>query len=190
MKYQPLISDRFFHVYNRGNNRENLFVEERNYEYFLQLMFKHLLPVAEIYSYCLLKNHFHLLVRMRSIENSKLISRGFSNLFNAYAKAINKSYNRTGSLFQDRFARIMVEDEKYLRNLILYIHLNPKKHKFVEDFRSYKFSSYQSLISFESCKLEKEKIINLFGDRKNFIRVHINQQENINLPNLTGLGDL
>ena len=92
--------DYFYHIYNRANNYENLFVEERNYSYFLQLIKKHLLPTCEIYAYCLMKNHFHLLLRLKSekeLDKTLRIKREaqpFSNLFNAYAKAINKAYSR------------------------------------------------------------------------------------------------
>ena len=62
-------------------------------------------------------------------------SQHFSNLFNAYTKAINKAYGRTGSLFQDRFGRIQVTADAYFTNLIYYIHHNPQKHGLVDDFR-------------------------------------------------------
>lgn len=52
----------YYHVYNRGNNKEDIFFEKANYHYFLQLMNKYISPVANIYSYCLLKNHFHILI--------------------------------------------------------------------------------------------------------------------------------
>ena len=111
----PLESGMFYHIYNRGTNREDIFVQERNYRYFLQLYVKHIEPAAETYAYCLLKNHFHVLVRIKDAEaqNPKGLERplgsiAFSNFFNAYAKAINKAYGRTGSLFQHPFGRIPV----------------------------------------------------------------------------------
>ena len=61
----PLQLGAYYHIYNRGINRENVFREERNYRYFLELYAKHIEPVAETYAYCLLKNHFHVLVRTR-----------------------------------------------------------------------------------------------------------------------------
>src|SRR5690606_23871260 len=133
MKYGALQANRYYHIYNRGNNREKIFLESRNYEYFLLLLEKHIVPVANVYAYCLLSNHFHLLIKTKNIEDEIIISRSFSNFFNAYTKAINKGYNRTGSLFQDRFKRIMVENEEYFKTLILYIHLNPSNHKFTDD---------------------------------------------------------
>jgi hypothetical protein len=65
----PLISEQYYHIYNCGNNGENLFFEERNYPYFLKLYAKYIYPVTNTYAYCLMKNHFHLLVRMKPLED-------------------------------------------------------------------------------------------------------------------------
>lgn len=62
----PLLHDTYYHIYNRGINRENIFIEERNYDLFLKLYEKHLSPVTDLFSYCMLRNHFHLLVRVKS----------------------------------------------------------------------------------------------------------------------------
>ncbi len=123
MKYEPLQKHNYYHIFNRGNNGIDLFFEVENYDYFLSLIKKYIVPIADILSYCLLKNHFHLLVKTKDIENEKLISQGFSNLFNAYTKSINKRYNRTGSLFQNKFKRIRISNENYLIQLIVYINL-------------------------------------------------------------------
>jgi len=68
-KLIPLQPGQYYHLYNRGNNRENIFREERNYTYFLRLYAKHIEPVAETYAYCLLRNHFHVLVKIRDAEH-------------------------------------------------------------------------------------------------------------------------
>jgi REP element-mobilizing transposase RayT len=64
----PLLYNTYYHIYNRGTNGENIFIEERNYEYFLKLYEKHILPIADTFAYCLLKNHFHISVRIKSEE--------------------------------------------------------------------------------------------------------------------------
>jgi putative transposase len=64
----PLLYNTYYHIYNRGVNGENIFVEERNYDLFLRLYEKHLLPVTDLFSYCMLRNHFHISVRVRSKE--------------------------------------------------------------------------------------------------------------------------
>ena len=117
---EALISGLYYHIYNRGNNREILFRETKNYAYFLNLYAKYIHPIADTYAYCLMSNHFHLLVRLKSIDEqtktgpvsetgpvSKLLepSRQFNNLFIAYAKAFNKVYQRSGALFESPFKR-------------------------------------------------------------------------------------
>ncbi len=111
----PLQYGQYYHIYNRGNNREDLFREPRNYAYFLALYAKQIEPVAETLAYCLLGNHFHLLVRIKEeadcrLKSGRLLnpSQQFSNLFNGYAKAVNNAYHRTGNLFQRPFGRIPV----------------------------------------------------------------------------------
>ncbi len=71
MPNEPLQFGQYYHIYNRGNNRENLFVEPRNYTYFLRLFAKHIQPVAETFAYCLLPNHFHFFIRTRSEEEQE-----------------------------------------------------------------------------------------------------------------------
>ncbi|NEN22726.1 transposase [Cryomorpha ignava] len=177
MKYEPIISDQFYHIYNRGNNGENIFIEEKNYSYFLGLMKKHVTPIADIYAYCLLKNHFHIVLITKSIQDENKISQGISNLFNSFAKAINKTYDRSGSLFQTRFPRKRITNEDYLRAMILYVHLNPKHHGFTTDYRGYPHSSYRALISSKHSELKRTEIINLFEDLDNFIYCHQYRQD-------------
>jgi putative transposase len=176
----PLKPGVFYHIFNRGTNRENVFVEERNYRYFLQLYLKYIESVAETFAYCLLKNHFHLLVRMKEVEDPiPLGSMAFSNFFNAYAKAINKAYGRTGSLFQHPFGRIPVLTQSYLMQLVRYIHLNPQKHGLIGDFREWPWSSYHSFDqtlkvseTFRVSTIHRDEVIGWFDDTKGFITAH------------------
>ena len=172
MKYETLKSGCVYHIFNQGNNKEVLFKELRNYNYFLKLVAKHILPVAEIYAYCLLPNHFHFAIRIKDDIIPKKISQAFSNLFNAYAKSINRAYKRTGSLFKRKFARIRVKDEDYLKNLILYIHTNAEHHGIIHDFKLYKHSSYNAYISSKHTQISKDYIIGLFDSIENFKKCH------------------
>ncbi len=177
----PLHPGEFYHIYNRGNNREDLFREERNYRYFLQLYAQHVSPVAETFAYCLMRNHFHLLVRIQTSQDGEQtsqvlktceVSKRFSNLFNAYAKAINKAYDRTGSLFEERFGRILVDSDRYFQQLIFYIHFNPQKHGFVSDFREWRWSSYHTLRATGETKLNRADVLNWFGNVAQFEQFH------------------
>jgi REP element-mobilizing transposase RayT len=167
----------YYHIFNRGNNRENLFREERNYPYFLQLYAHHVEPVAETYVYCLLKNHFHVLVRIKEAARNPAPSQALSNLFNAYTKAINKAHGRTGSLFEHPFGRIEVTDNKYLWHLVTYIHRNPQRHQLVSDFRDWKYSSYHALLAKGETKLQRQTVIGWFDTANRFVEAH--SQENL-----------
>ena len=171
----------YYHIYNRGNNRENIFREERNYAYFLKLYARHVEPVADTFAYCLLKNHFHVLVRIKtsrvletrevSLEPREVMQQ-FSNLFNAYAKAINKAYNRTGRLFQERFGRIEVTSDRYFVALVYYIHRNPQKHGLVKDFREWLYSSYHAHLSSTATRLKRDEVLAWFSGKEQFATAH------------------
>lgn len=179
----------YYHIYNRGINNENLYKENRNHDYFLQLYTKHIDPIAETYAWCLLKNHFHLLVRIKSFEEiiqsqesfelKKIIvpHQSFGNLFNAYTKSINKSFNRHGALFERPFKRKQVSNEKYLQNIIKYIHYNPVNHGFCEHPIEYPWSSYLSCVSDKPTRLQREKTISFFGNLDNFKTIHTQNEE-------------
>ena len=181
----PLEPDTYYHIYNRGINKENIFKEDRNYSFFLERYSKFIAPVAETYSYCLLKNHFHVLICTRSeseirtafpiknkLETGKIISMQFSHLFNSYAQAVNKSFKRTGGLFETPFRRILVRDAAYRNGLVRYIHLNPKKHGFTDDFRVYPWSSYLSYRNRGQDTVERTEGLAWFGGEEGFIEYH------------------
>jgi hypothetical protein len=181
----PLDYGIYYHIYNRGINKEHIFIEESNYQYFLALIKKHILGIADLYAYCLLKNHFHLLVRINS-ENQiakKLSlhwaneglprpSQKFSNLFNAYTKAFNKRYNRTGGLFQRPFRRVRISTNRQLSHLVVYIHQNPEKHGLADDFRNWPYSSYNGFFQEEIILTKKEEVIEWFGTISEFEKAH------------------
>jgi REP element-mobilizing transposase RayT len=187
----PLQYNEAYHIYNRGNNGEDLFIEERNYRYFLRLYIRHVHPVVETYAYCLLRNHFHLLIKVKSEDEvSKPPSQYFANLFNAYAKGINKAYDRTGSLFERPFQRIKVTDEAYFARLVTYIHVNPVRHGFVEDPSEWPFSSYDALRTTKPTRLRRRVVLDWFGGQEPFVSAHevgLVGLDLSGLPDLTGL---
>jgi hypothetical protein len=129
-----------------------------------------------------MKNHFHFLVRIKEEEETLKVSKtfrvsndashAFSNLFNAYAKAINKAYNRTGSLFEHPFGRVLINSNTHFTWLIIYIHQNPQKHSFVKDFRLWPYSSYKALISSHATLLKRQVVLGWFGGREGFLSLH------------------
>ena len=190
----PLTHGNYYHIYHRGNNGINVFLETENYYHFLRLYAKYIEPIAETYAWCLLKNHFHILVRIKesaeiiesdltysTTEKPKTIEpyRQFSHLLNAYTQAINKKYYRTGSLFETKFERKIVTSEQYFQQLIFYIHNNPVHHGFVSQMGLYPWSSYETIISDKPTMVKREEVVALFGDKKNFIDYH-NQKQSTN----------
>ena len=156
-----------------------MFIETRNYRYFLTLYCKYVFPIADTYAYCLMPNHFHLLVRIKTeaelmaeksdfsqkSDFSVVPTRAFAALFTAYTKAINKAYGRTGRLFGEHFGRIEVTSERYYTNLIFYIHANPQKHGFADDFRTWPWSSYNALVTDGPTHLCRDVVRDWFGGR-------------------------
>jgi len=174
---QPLENGKYYHIYNRGINSDILFKENSNYDYFLRLYDIHIYPIAETFAWCLLKNHFHFLVRIKDlnqITTEKKIppSQSFSNLFNAYTKAFNKSYNRHGALFERPFQRKEISYDNYFQNVICYIHNNPVLHRICEHPLEYPWSSYTTCLSGKPTKLRRTEVITLFNDIENFKYVH------------------
>lgn len=176
----PLIEGQYYHIYNRGNNGENIFLEARNYEYFFKLYIRYIYPIAETYAYCLMRNHFHLLVKiapkpdllgLKDLEGLNY-SQAFSNLFNAYTKTINKTYNRHGSLFEKNFKRILIDSDSYLIQLVAYIHRNPQKHGFTDNFRTYPYSSYHSIQEQKQTRIANQQVLSWFDTLLNFENYH------------------
>ncbi len=207
----PLETGKYYHIYNRGINGCNLFYEEKNYTYFLEKYAYYMSGVLDTFAYCLMPNHFHLLVRVKDfsgVKNPKgslpnltglrdptglgtglhhpdqFVSKKFSDLFNCYTKSINKAQQRTGSLFETPFRRIAVESDAYFTNLIWYIHHNPQKHGFVADFKDYPYTSYHSHLSFKPSKLAREEVLQWFGNSQQFLAFHNGLQSELSINKL------
>jgi len=187
---ERLESGKYYHIYNRGINSENIFKENRNHEYFLSLYTKHIDPIAETLAWCLLKNHFHLLVRIKTFDEiNKIIvpHQSFGNLFNAYTKSINKGYNRHGALFERPFKRKLIDNESYLQSVIKYIHFNPLNRGFCKHPIEYPWSSYLTCISEKPTKLKRDKVISLFKNIDDLKTSHDKNENFYTLENYLNL---
>ncbi|MDQ3018263.1 MAG: transposase [bacterium] len=158
--YKNFAPKNFYHIYNRGNNKQNIFIDQNDYLFFLLKLCSILgltksqivsyraqsLPKDSftILSYCLMPNHFHILIRQNeNIPIGKLMSK----LCTSYSKYFNKKYARSGALFQDQFKSIIVSTDSYLFWLTLYIHLNPVRAFLAIKPQDYKWSSYYELLN-------------------------------------------
>ncbi len=209
MNTSPLEYGKYYHIYNRGINRCNLFQDNENYVHFLNLFDKYISPVADTYAWVLMKNHFHFLVRIKpeaeipfmdhktpeglpdtsGLEKNLSVSgrpesvskrykpaNQFSHLFNAYSKAINKKYLRTGSLFEHPFKRIRVANINHLKYLVYYIHHNPIHHGFCESMFDYPWSSFLTVSSPLKTKLKRDEVLKWFANKDGFNDFHEEQK--------------
>ncbi len=187
----PLEKGNYYHIYNRGNNGIDVFFDSESYYHFLRLFDRYISPIAETYAWCLLKNHFHILVYIKldnevdyskleysTVEKPKVLdpSKQFGHLFNAYTQAINKKFNRTGALFEKPFERKQITSERYLQNVIYYIHNNPVQHGFVQQMNLYPWSSFESIVSDKPTKLKRQDVIELYGTKLDFLDYHKSSQ--------------
>ncbi len=177
-----LESGSFYHIYNRGINGCNVFLNNENKLFFLQKVKEHIIPVANVYAYCLMNNHFHFIIQIKENLNllninkdgdstlskfqtltkfkdglhsqKSIASKQIGKLISSYTQAFNKLNNRHGSLFESPFKRKRIESEIYLLQSIVYVHRNVLELN--EKMEGYDFSSYKSILS-DSKTLIKRK---------------------------------
>lgn len=128
---------RHYHVYNHAISQELLFKDYDNYFYFIRRLKDHLEKLVEIKAYCLMPNHYHLLIRVRKFSSDEVevhhaVLQAFSNFQNGYAKAINKRHFRKGRLFQSSVCRVHIFDEQGIERITEYIRQNPVEHGFAQ----------------------------------------------------------
>ncbi|MBT1701271.1 transposase [Fulvivirgaceae bacterium PWU4] len=159
MKFQ---ADNFYHVFNRGNNKQVIFPRKENYNFFLKKLRMLIVPNCNVISYCLMPNHFHLLIHVTTRGNQLLSSSGrmqtlerkLGTLQSSYTRAINIQESKTGSLFQPK-CKVIELDEIHLVACFHYIHQNPVKAGLCSKFENWNFSSYR-----EYCSEFSENICN------------------------------
>lgn len=189
-----------YHVYNHGNGDDLIFRKSENYRFFLQRFKVYISPIAWIYAYCLMPNHFHFLIRIkdekelieyfhikyperfsspsnkRSAMSPKdiadLTSNQFKNFLISYSKSFNKMYNRRGSLFLDNIKRMPIQNDDYFTNMIRYIHFNPVLHNFTDNLHQWKFSSIHSYHSDKRSLILRQDVFEWFGGASKFKKFH------------------
>lgn len=160
-----LCAGEYYHLYNRGNNRERVFYERENYVFFLRKAWEYLVPVLDIVAYCLMPTHYHLLVlakepsEVSETPQVSAVSRAMQRFSISYTKAMNKRYGRVGALFQGAFRAEHVDDNTYLVHLSRYIHLNPVSADLVERAEEWQFSSYQDYIGLREGRLPRSESV-------------------------------
>jgi putative transposase len=172
---KTFIPGNYYHVYNRGVAKLPIFLDQADKRYFLKLLDRHLNPDnksldqnnqpykkfhddIELLCYCLMKNHFHLLIHLGGGVTA--ISEFMRCIGTSYTMYFNLKYRRVGPLFQGVYKASCISDDSYLLHITRYIHLNPRRYK------TYKYSS---LIAYLGCKpapwLKPQRMLDLFeGD--------------------------
>lgn len=193
------IPDSYYHIYNRGHNKQPIFLNYKDYmRYFLRLKEYLTKYSMSLIAYCLMPNHIHLLLKQ---EKDTTIDKFIHRLHTAYTMYFNKKYNRFGAAFQGRFKAIKIESDEYLLHLSRYIHLNPLEILRAQAqglrLEDYQWSSYSEFIrkSKSPVKLCKTEIIlNYFSAKnthltyENFVEAYIDDFKTEHLK-LVSAGD-
>ncbi len=177
---QPLDNDGMYHIYNRAVGNERLFSSEDQYVRFVKGIEKYILPQADVWSYCLMPNHFHLLIEIKETVDGEKISKAISDCCNSYTKWLNTSTKRKGNLFMRPFKRNRIKDDAHLAWTIWYIHRNPLHHGYANRLDEWKFSSYKA-VNASKTKVSVSKVLQFFGSYEHFIRFHKLQHNGFNM---------
>ncbi len=197
-----LIPDATYHIYNRANGDEQLFLSDANYRYFLTKYQQYINPIADTYCYCLMPNHFHFLVRVKEFTEietlmlnvsaksktlqgfqtlggldketamSKYLTQQFSHFLNGYTQAFNKQHERKGSLLMRSYKRKRVTNDHYFRQLVLYIHQNPVTAGMSKQLTDWPYTSYNQIISEKITTEQQAMVVTYFNDVPNCIVTH------------------
>lgn len=163
-RYKFYSQGALYHIYNRGNGKQDIFREEADYQFYLNRLKKYLEKHdVSLICYALIPNHVHLVVKQETaIPIYKLIS----SLHTSYSIYFNKKYNHIGHLFQDRFKQVIIESDEQLLYLTKYVHLNPVEAELVKNPQEYAWSSYREYMGIDPSPLcKKEIIINLLDSK-------------------------
>ncbi len=167
----------FYHIYNRGNHREAVYHDARDYEKFLWMLrdaaAEHSVTVA---AYCLMPNHFHLLLRQ---DGRGSIQKCMTSLALGYVKYYNKHYGQVGHIFQGRYRDRYVRDNADLMNLSRYIHLNPVGIRGIDE---YEWSSYRAYLGEPNRFCDPSAVMRLTDIGPHNYAIFCNSRKNSELP--------
>jgi putative transposase len=145
MRTIPLVPKNYYHIYNRGVNKERIFFRPQHWDFFLYRLAHYCTQKeTELIAYCLMPNHYHLLVYIKTHDFGRNV---MHPLGVSYTKAVNQQLGRSGHLFQGSFQAQLVDKDAYLLHLSRYIHLNPVIAGLVESPQDWEYSSYREYIS-------------------------------------------
>ena len=158
----PFIQNHYYHIYNRGAHGELIFREEENYYYVIDRIKRYIIEFdLRIVAYCLMPNHYHMLVCQDSEQKAGLLPQ---RIFNSYTKAYNIKYGHSGTLFEGPYKAVQVTQESHLRHLCRYIHANPVKNGLVNNLEDWPFSNYLDWIGKRQGTLvDRDFVVGMFN---------------------------
>ncbi len=166
-----------YHIILRGINHQNIFEDDEDKHKLIEALV-HYKEICEyqLYAFCLMNNHFHLLLKVGTDPLEQIMRR----ICGSYVYWYNKKYQRIGNLFQDRFKSEPIEDDKYFFTVLRYIHQNPIKAGITKDMRSYQWSSYIDYIENRGLT-DSESVLKMFNeDESKAIKIFIKFTEEKN----------
>ena len=175
----------YYHIYNRGAGRHDLFIEEDNYLYVLRRTKKYIREFyLAIIAYCLMPNHYHFLVRQDGeISAGELPKR----VFGGYSRAVNKRYGWSGTLFEGRFNAKAVTTDAHLIHLCRYVHANPIKDGLVEQLDEWPYSNYLEWMGQRRGTLVDHQFIkDMFGNAASYRAFVLEYLHTLQLPDELG----
>lgn len=158
------IGGALYHVIARGNNRRKIFRSDADYLRFIEILStqKSKLPFY-LYAYCLMPNHFHLLIEMQEDPVSRIMQR----VLTSFSQYHNRKYKKIGHLFQGRYKSILCQSDRYLGELVRYIHLNPVRAKMVKRPKRFPYSGHRAYLGLDDSGLvDTEPVLRHFGASK------------------------
>ncbi len=168
---REIVPGGIYHVTTRGNNKQDIFLEEKDYEKYLALLRKAKDTYGfKLYLYVLMTNHVHLLIRT-SMDEEKSIALIMQSLNSTHTKYFNLKYQRVGHLFQGRYFGELIKSDSHLLELTRYIHLNPVRANFVSKPQDYLYSSYLIYAGLKDDKIiDCDEILAFFSKRPDLQR--------------------
>ena len=161
---EPFLAGHYYHVFHHAVGDLNLFRDNRDYQTFLIKYQKFLGEYLRTFAYCLMPNHFHMLVRVQPAQkDADRILQKWSDFLNSYAQGYNRKHQRWGRVFQQGLPRTLIPHEEALIAVLHYIHYNPVKHGFNPNPWDWRYSSLSALVQSAPTRLAREEVLEWFG---------------------------
>ena len=176
--YKIYLENSYYHIFNRGHNKADIFKDSNDYAVFLNLLkrclgdevqkdgqgreYPNFYRKMELLAFCLMPNHFHLFIHQ---VNAHMITDLLKSLSIPYSMYFNKKYQRIGPVFQTRYKATLIDNNRYFQHVSRYIHLNPP------DYQRWEFSSLAYYMGLKTASWVKpERIVELFNSRAEYLK--------------------